>query len=117
MSRIRLNASKTATIAAGVALSDAIPFAEFAGAVVHMPAAWTAASIGFHVSSTLAGTYTPLYDDDGNLVQIDSPAVDQSYTFPDAVFPCMFIKLWSQDGSAGDTNQVAEASLLVDLKA
>ena len=117
MSRIRLNANMTVTLSASTHLTGAIPFSEFAGGVVHMPAAWTAASIGFKVSSTADGTFLPLYDDDGDLVQIDSPAVDCTYAFPDAVFPCRFVKLWSQDGSAADEAQAAARTLVVDLKA
>lgn len=116
MSRIRLNASMTLTMGTA-GLSGAFPFSEFAGGVVHMPAAWTAASIGFKVSSTVAGTFLPLYDDDGNLVQIDSPTTSKAYAFPDAIYPCRFVKLWSQDGSAADEAQAAERSLVVDLKA
>lgn len=108
--------TQTVTIASGANLSDAIDFRSFAGGIVHMPAAWTAASIGFKVSSTMAGTYLPLFDDDDALVQIDSAAVDQAYQINDAVFASSYVKLWSQDGSEGDTNQAAARSLIVDLK-
>ena len=55
---------KTVTIANGAALADAIDMRRYSFLIVHMPAAWTAASIGFHVSDSLGGTYEPLYGDD-----------------------------------------------------
>lgn len=107
---------QTLTIAAGANLSDAVDFRHKAMLVVHMPSAWTAASIGFKVSSSEDGTFQPLYDDDGNLIQIDSPAVDKSYSAPAALAGALWLKLWSQDGSASNTNQNAARSLVVDLK-
>jgi hypothetical protein len=107
----------TATIPAGGALSDAIDMQAYAMGTVHMPAAWDPASLGFKVSTTLAGTYLPLYDESGALVQIASPAVDQAYTLPARVAACRFVKLWSQNGAGVDVNQTAARSLPVDLKA
>ena len=108
--------TQTVTIAATAHLSNPIDFRSFAGGIIHMPAAWTAASIGFHVSSTVDGTFLPLFDDDDTLVQIDSAAVDQAYQINDEVFGAHYVKLWSQDGSEGDTAQAAARTLIVDLK-
>jgi hypothetical protein len=80
-----------------------------------MPAAWTAANIGFQVSSTFDGTYLPLYDDAGNIVEIASPAVDQAMRVPVEVLAARFVKIWSQTAGA-DTNQGAERALIVDMK-
>ena len=113
----RQDSTVTATIALGAAVSDAIDMQQYAMGTVHMPAAWDAASIGFKVSTTLAGTYLPLYDESGALVQIASPAVDQAYTLPARVAACRFVKLWSQNGAGTDVAQTAARSLPLDLKA
>jgi len=116
MSRIRLNSSTIVTIALNGNLSTVIPFSEFAGGVIHMPAAWTAASIGFTVSSSADGTFLPLYD--GAIpVQISSPAVNKAYPIPDKLFGARFVKLWSQNGSGTLTAQAAARAIIVDLKA
>lgn len=113
---IRQQAKIVAAIASGAALSQAIDFRAFVMAVVHMPAVWTAASIGFYVSPTEDGTFQPLYDKNGSLVQISGPTASKSYVSPAELAGCLWIKLWSQDGSASSTNQAAARSLNVDLK-
>jgi hypothetical protein len=112
----RETAVKTVTIASGAALSDAIDMRDFVYLSVALPSAWTAASIGFYVASSLGGTFQPLYDDDGNLAQIDSPAASKTYSAPAALGGGHFLKLWSQNGSGTNTNQAAERSLVVHLK-
>jgi hypothetical protein len=108
--------SATLTIAESAALSDALDFRAMAGAMLTMPAAWTAASIGFKVCATSGGTYLPLYDEDGTLVQISSPAVDKAYSFPAEVYAASYVKLWSQDGSGNNTTQDAARSIGVMAK-
>jgi hypothetical protein len=103
------------SIASGAALSNVISFREFGYGIVHMPAAWTAANIGFQVSSTLDGTFLPLYDDAGALVEIASPAVDQAMRIPVEVMAARFVRLWSQTGGSG-TNQAAARALIIDMK-
>lgn len=107
---------KSMTIANGAALSDAFDMRDYAGGNLYMPAAWTAASIGFHISTTLGGTYVPLYDQDAALVQIDGPAVDNAYAMPKELFGTQFVKLWSQDGAASGTNQGAARTIVIELK-
>ena len=99
----------------GAALSNIIDFREYAYAVLHMPADWTAADIGFHVSSEVDGTFLPLYDDAGALVEIGSPAVDQAHAIPVEVLAARFVKAWSQSGGAGQ-NQGAARALIIDMK-
>jgi hypothetical protein len=108
--------SKSLTIANGAAVTEAFEMSNHAGGSVLMPAAWTAASIGFQIAVTAAGTFYPLYDDSGALVQISSPAVDNAYSIPAAVFGAAWVKLWSQDGSASDENQGAARTIGVILK-
>lgn len=103
------------TIPNGTALSNIIDFREYAYAIVHMPAVWTAADIGFQVSSELDGTFLPLYDDAGALVEISSPAVDQAHAVPVEVLAARFVKLWSQNAGV-DANQGAARSLIIDMK-
>jgi hypothetical protein len=105
-----------ATIANGAALSDAFDFSRFASLIVTLPATWTAASIAFHVSNSQGGTYVPLYDDDGNLAQIDSPTASKAYNAPAALAGAHWVKLWSQNGSGTNTNQAAERILGLDFK-
>lgn len=114
----RKSQTQTVNIANGANLStEIIDLRDESMLIVHMPAAWTAASIGFKVASEYAGTYLPLYDDNGNLVQIDAPAVDCAYVAPAEVAACRFVKLWSQDGAAANTNQGAARALVIDKKA
>jgi len=111
----RDNQVLTVTIANGAALSDAFDMRRFSFLTVHMPAAWTAASMGFYVSSSQGGTFLPLYDDEGNVVEITSPAVDKAYTAPATVGGAHWVKLWSETSGSG-VNQGAERSLIVNLK-
>lgn len=104
------------TIANGAALSDAFDMRDYAGGTLYMPAAWTAASIGFQIATETGGTYYPLYDEDGTLVQISSPAVDNAYSLPKELFSARFVKLWSQDGAASGTNQGAARTIVIELK-
>lgn len=107
--------SQTVQIANGTALSEAISYHQYTTGIVHIPATWTAANIGFQVASEVAGTYLPLYDDAGALVEIASVAVDQAMAIPDTVKAARYVKLWSQNAGA-DANQGAERTLVVDLK-
>jgi len=107
----------TGTIANGANLSDEIDVSQYAMLVVHMPAAWTAASIGFKVASASGGTFLPLYDDNGTLVQIDSPTASKAYSAPAEVAGARYVKLWSQDGSGSNANQGGARVITVDLKA
>jgi len=114
----RKSRTETINIAGSANLStEIIDMRDYSLLLIHMPAGWTSASIGFTVASEAAGTFLPLYDDNGTLVQIDSPAVDCAYSAPAEVAVCRFIKLWSQDGSASDTNQNSARVLLIDKKA
>ncbi len=116
-SLIRNHTYNSQTIASGAALSDAFDLRDYTMGLIHMPSAWTSASIGFHVCSTLAGTFLPLYDKNGSLVQIASPAASSAYALPAEVAGAHFVKLWSQNGSGTNTNQGAARTIVVDLKA
>jgi hypothetical protein len=112
----KTSVTATATIGAGAFLSDEIDMSSYSGGNVYIPAAWTNADIGFHAAPTSGGTFVPLYDDNGNVVQMTVGAVtDECHAFPPEVFACRFIKFWSQLAGV-DTNQVAERSLVYELK-
>ena len=112
----RVASSIEVEIASSGNLSEVIDGSFFAGSAVIMPSAWTAASIGFKVCDTRDGTFVPYYDEDGTLVQMDSPAVDTCQEVPAKLFPVHFFKLWSQDGSGSNTAQAAARTLRVMLK-
>ena len=104
-----------ATITIGAHLSDAIDFRDLTMMIVRMPVAWTVASIGFHVSDTEAGTFLPIYDEDGAILEIVTPVADTAYAAPPALSGAHWVKLWSQTAGA-DVAQVAERVLPVDMK-
>ncbi len=111
----RDTASQNVVIASGVALSEAVKVDEFGMGLIHMPSAWTVADIGFHVSTEVAGTYIPLYDEDGLLVVVTAPEADRSYVLPARLATAHYVKLWSNLAGA-DENQVAARTLRIDLK-
>ena len=113
---LRASVTATATIGAGAFLSDEIDMQTYSGGNVYIPAVWTPADIGFHVAPASGGTFEPLYDDNGNLVQITVGAVtDRCYSMPPEVYACRFIKLWSQNAGVNQ-NQAAERSMVYELK-
>ena len=114
---IRANVAGTATILNGANLSQEVDFREYSMMVIHMPAAWTAAFIGFTVSTTTGGTFLPLYDEDGNLVQTATAAVSTAIAAPPELAGCRFVKLWSQDGAGANVAQGGDRVMLLDLKA
>ena len=109
--------SQVVTIPSGANLSDAFDFRAFSFMTIALPAAWTSASIGFKACLTEDGTFLPVYDDDGNLCQVDSPTADKVFVAPARVASCHWIKLWSQDGSAANTNQGGDRVLTLGFKA
>ena len=107
--------SFTATIESGAALSEAFNIKNFALGLLHMPAAWTTADIGFYVSSTVAGTYLPLYNEDGGLLVVSGPEASKAYVLPARVAAAQYIKLWS-NLAGSDENQGAARPIIVNLK-
>lgn len=107
--------SVSLTIESGGDLSEAFDFRLFGGGDVSMPAAWTAASIGFQVSNSLGGTFQPKYDENNSLIEISGPIADRTYSVPVRLFGSHFIKLWSQTNGSG-VNQASDRVLRFDLK-
>ena len=105
----------TATIAEGAALSDVIDFRGVISAQIEMPAAWTAASLGFYTCSTRAGTFAMLQDYEGTRIEVVA-AVDTHIQLQTGVIASSaFLKLWSQTDGAG-VNQVGARAITVILK-
>ena len=107
--------SLTVTIPNGTAISAAYSIESFTAGVLHMPAAWTAASIGFQVSSTFGGTYRELSDASG-LIEIVLPLADEAHMLPADIGAVKFVKIWSETAGAG-VNQGAARIITLDLKA
>lgn len=102
------------TIPNGAAVSAAFNIDSFPRGTFHMPAAWTAASIGFQVSPSFGGTYQPLSDDSGIIAL--TVAVDSSYLLPANLAGARFVKFWSHTAGT-PVNQGADRVIGVDLKA
>lgn len=118
MSLTRTPFSATATILNGAAVSNVIPNADFSGGSVITPAAWTAANLGFKVCNTAGGTFVPLRDQSGALVQVTNvqAAEADAYPLPDELFGCLYFELWSCTSAGVDTNQGADRACTVVLK-
>jgi hypothetical protein len=104
----------TLTIASGAALSEAVDMREYAGGVLRLPAAWTAASLAFQHSDTANGTFQPLYKSDNSLVEM-TVAASRDYALPDQLFGCAFVKLWSETAGS-NVNQGADRAFALHLK-
>jgi hypothetical protein len=70
------------------------------------------------VCDSVAGTFAPLRDEAGSLVQISGIQTSAAgwYKLPEGLRGAQYVKLWSQ--SAGvDANQAADRALVVMAKA
>lgn len=110
---MKVNHSLQVTILSGAALSDPIDVRGMSRMIIHMPAAWTAASIALTVAQRVDGTYLPLNDTADALIEIDTPVADTGYQSAqlDGVH---FLRLWSETAGV-DVNQAADRTLLIDL--
>lgn len=103
-------------ISSGTATSTAVDTRGISSITVLMPSAWTTANLGFKVGGYESGTFYPLHDDDGALIDIGGVDVDEAYTVPAAVTRHPFVKLWShQSGNSTDTNQAATRTIYLIL--
>ena len=113
----RSTAVEQSTIASGAALGSAVRIEGHQSGIVIMPAAWTAASLGFKVCDTEDGTYVILRGIDGTPLQIEGIVVDaaNAYKIPDDVFNgAIWVKPWSKHATAGtitDINQDAARTI------
>lgn len=105
----------TIDISDDAALSDVINKIGHASMAVHMPAAWTAASLGLKAAPTEDGTYSPVYDRNGSLVSISVDASRVIVFDMEVVTALRYIKLWSHNGSGTDEDQAEDRTFYVDL--
>jgi len=114
----RIYATTTVAIPAGSSLSSTpIDMRRVAGGIVEMSASWTTAGLGFKISSGSAvGNAQLFYDKDASIVQIKSPSVSIALEMPASLYAARYVWLYSQDNSGTAVDQVAEASLTVQLK-
>jgi len=110
------------TIVTGTAYSDPpIDLREFSALQVHMPAAWTAAALGFSVGPVKDSTYGPLYVAPTCstkltvLAQVGSVAVSQVYHCPEEVGGAGWVRLWSQ-AAAASVNQLGDRVIRITKK-
>jgi hypothetical protein len=104
--------SLSVTILSGEALSAAYSIEGFTAGLLHMPAAWTAASIGFQVSSTFGGTYRELSDESG-LIEIATPLANEARMLPADIGAAKFVKIWSETAGSG-VNQAADRVITLE---
>ena len=113
-----LEPAKTAnvTIASGAAISGAIDLSERTLLAIEMPAAWTAADVGFSVATTLTGTYKPLWvlGDSARLL-IDTAAASRIISVdPDSFRGVRYLKIESLDtGDGSAENQAAARTITI----
>ena len=103
-------------IPAGAVLSGVITMADFVGGIVYIPDHWTSANVGFAVGyDRKSGPWSPLYDENGNLVQIRVSYTNRAFVFPPEVFTCGYIRFWSQR-DASNKPQASKRRLYYELK-
>jgi hypothetical protein len=100
------------TIPNGTADSNAIKFKDGFVIGVEFPAAWTAANLGFEVSSDEGTTYVDTYDDDGE-IRKDQAGASRTILFLNRPVPIPgYIRAKSIANADGaDVNQAADRVL------
>jgi hypothetical protein len=110
--------SGTVTIANGASLSDGIDLGSSALAGILMPAAWTAAGLSFAVSTSLAGTYVPLWNSFGAeyIIASASAVASQHIVIPLVDFAgIQFIKVRSGTAAAAVNQGAARILTLITV--
>lgn len=107
----------TVTIAEDAAESGAVNASPLATTfqAVYIPA-WTAASLGFKVCDTVDGTFAPLRDETGALIEVTGiqTAAAGWYRLPLELLAAPFFKLWSETAGS-DVNQGADRACKIAL--
>ena len=110
------------TIVDNTCLSPPIDVRPYHTMQVHIPAAWTAATLGVKVSPVENTTFKPLYIAPYRHTlplirpEICSVTAGQVYQFPGGIAGSGFVRLWSGDGLGGDEVQTDDRVLGVSLK-
>lgn len=101
-------------IASGESLSTALDIDGALAIAIHMPAAWTTASLTFQASFD-GTTYNNVYDDAGNEVTVTAAASRAITILSNYLTPFRFIKIRS--GTSGSAvNQAAARAIIVEHK-
>lgn len=84
---------------------------------IHMPAAWTAASLSFDVNACPGGTWMPLKDGDGTEIAIQASAsMAISASQLDHLGPWFGMRVRSGCGAASAVDQAASRVIVVVMK-
>jgi hypothetical protein len=84
--------SLTATFAVSSTLSPAFDVRAFAGGGLMIPTPWGGGTCTFKASATPTGTYRPIYDKDGTLVDVN-PAANTIVELHEAVMAQHYVKV------------------------
>lgn len=104
------------TIESGSWLSDAFDLGQSVSLLLRMTStAWTDADIGFQESPTKTGSYLPLKNIDGDIVEISGVAVSGAYVVPVEIRGASWLKLWSQK-SGISVAQAADRTIEAEMK-
>lgn len=92
-------------------LTAAFNFQDFRLMTIHTPSGWDAANIVFSVSNTQDGTFSDLYDADGNQIVITaaaSRALGVTGAQGAALAPCHWVKIGTTAGQTADRSLIVE---------
>ncbi len=105
------------TIPQGEALSSPFEMKWAAGAGLMAPAALEATTvIAFKVCDTIGGTYLPLYDSAGTLIEVTvDVTAAKGYALPDELFAWPYVELWAEAAGV-DVDQSAARTFTIALK-
>ena len=112
---VRTPVKVTAVILDTAALSGQFNLSKYSSGHLLMPAAITAAGLGFKFSDAVGGTYVALVDAAGDEIEVAAAmAVDIGYPIPAAAFGLSNVKLWSETAGS-DVAQGADRSFVLLL--
>lgn len=97
--------TRSVTIANGETTSGAVNLQDYAIVGLHMPAAFTGATITFQAATSESGSYNDVYDSDGNQVSASvaaDRAIGLSGAEADALAPWNWVKLVSGSSEGAD---------------
>lgn len=99
--QIRLERTVDVGVHTVLATAEAIPMADYAGGILHVPTGATTANLTFFVSGEKAGTYTQLYDSAATpaAVAFTGVAASRSYHLPAACGQAAWLKIVTSTGT------------------
>lgn len=104
----RIFASTTVSIPSGSSLSSTyFDMRRVVDGAIEISASFDDANIGFKVSSASDGTPVPLYNDNAEIVEIISPSVSSTFTFPSSLYGVGYVWVWTQTASGTNVDQTS----------